>query len=177
MSFVNLQHSYSQITEVLGLGNLLTVPVPPQLGYFSTLKELSRLHRADVEDSLDWLQADVRSYEWTLVAEKEPYCRWGMRNCESMYWKFEGCRGESRARVQYWRCQLEEEDMIIIETEDHLWVLSSLCGEGEILSNILVVDNGGKRAGPFVHMIPYTVTVEGLLKVNRSASLETVFHV
>ena len=81
MSFVNLQHSYSQITEVLGLGNLLTVPVPPQLGYFSTLKELSRLHRADVEDSLDWLQADVRSYEWTLVAENEPHCRWGMRNC------------------------------------------------------------------------------------------------
>ena len=65
--------------------------------------------------------------------------------------------------------------MIIIETEDHLWVLSSLCGEGEILSNILVVDNGGKRAGSFIHKIPDTVTVESLLKVTCSASLKTVF--
>ena len=149
-------------------------PVHPKLGEFGK----NGISRLDVEHSLDCLEADVQSYNWTLVADKESYGtwdgEWGMRNSELTGWKFEGCRGESRARVQYWRFQ-EEGDMIIIETEDHIWMLRSRCGEGEILSDFV----SHTRYDLFnedscIEKVPGTLTVGDLMTVNRFVSLQII---
>ena len=148
----------------------------PKLGTFGE-DDISGLHRADVEHSLDCLQADVQSYEWTLVADKESYGRWDgwMKNLELMGWKFEGCRGESRGRVQYWR--FEEGDMIFIETEDHIWMLRSRGGEGEILSDfVLFTRYDAESEDTCIHKVPDTLTVGSLMTVNRFVSLQMIYR-
>ena len=124
-----------------------------------------------MEDSLDCLQTDVRRYEWTLVADKEASGTWGM-NSELTGWKFEGCRDEYKARVQYWRCARETQDMIIIETEDHFWILRS---PGEILSDFVSYTNYEEDERLFIHKVPNTLTVEALMMVNRFICLQTMY--
>ena len=154
-------------------------PVHPKLGTFWE-NDISRLHRAHVEHSLDCLEADVESYKWTVVADKESYGtwdgEWGGRNSELMGWKFEGCRGESRARVQYWRFQ-KDGDMIIIETEDHIWMLRSRWGEGEILSDFVSFTRYDlDDEDTCIHKVPDTLTVEALTTVNRFMSLQMIYR-
>ena len=96
---------------------------------------------------------------------------WGM-NSELTGWKFEGCRDESKARVRYWRCVRETQDMIIIETEDHFWILRS---PGEILSDFVSYTNYEEDERLFIHKVPNTLTVEALMTVNRFVSLQTMY--
>ena len=165
----------SRVTEVESFIDL-TRHITPEAGSFCDSEMEGIVTPEHLAGWMDELDADVRMYEWTLVAEEEPYHRWRTENKPSTYWKFEGKSGDAKARIQYWRCEAQGDDILIILTQHNCWIVASLCGHPEISSNKISFQNSDGSSDLLVHSLPTPLTVETLLRINRVASHQVLFN-